>query len=157
MDKKIKGFTLIEVLVTSIISVIVMTGIVMFFTILFRLNNDAIAEMSVQDTSNLIYSELASKMRMARNIDVISSDQKSIRINNKDGTNIEYQFTDTGIKKNGNYIVLPSVGTVKIEGVFDNVQDTGYKMIKFKFTISQTYRGISRVSKMQSYLTCRNV
>jgi len=157
MDRKIKGFTLVEVLVTSIISVIVIAGIVMFFTILIRLSNDAIAELSVQDTSNLIYSELASKMRMAKNIDVISSDQKSIRINNKDGTSVEYQFTGTGIKKNGNYMVLPSVGTIKIEGEFDNVQDTGYKMIKFNFKISQVYRGLTRLSQMRSYLTCRNI
>lgn len=76
-----KGVTLIEVLVTSLILAIVGTGLASYLIISTRLNNIAVSSAMATNISNLTLSTITSSVRNGSSVTVSSTDSTTFTVN----------------------------------------------------------------------------
>lgn len=94
-----KAITLIEVVVTSLILSMVLTGIVSFIVFSTRIYNENVVEVSAQNYVNRIFDQIQNDVRDGAKLEFVSN--KHLKIRDIDGTVIlcEYKFENGVLKR----------------------------------------------------------
>jgi len=162
-----KGFTLVEVLVTSIILGFVLTGVGMFLIMTARISEQANVDVRSQNNLNLVFNNIANEVLVAKTVNASKSNKDSLYITKTDDSKIIYLFdrTNKKIRKkigSGAFKDLTLVTTNGQTNVLncDFVNDSGFPnevVIIENLSSLVTVNGKSKKTEVTSVaLSCRN-
>jgi len=141
--KRSKGFTLIEVLVTSIIVGFVLTGVAMALIVAYRISDQVLSKTDTQNVLTAIISNLDSKVKNSSSLSVTGG---VLKLTDLSGTVSYYRISGNKIEQSSdgtNYTkLIPSYPNVGISGSFTN---TGTTLTTLSVTIS-VVRGVGTIA-----------
>ena len=87
-----KGFSLLEVLVTSLILGFVLTGVTMFLIVTTEISQDAALDIAAQNNFNLIYNEIVREVRSAKSARASSVNKDTLYVTKQDSSLITFYY-----------------------------------------------------------------
>ena len=151
-----KGFTLIEVLVTSMIAAIALSGGGMYLIISAEILSRGMDESKVQTNLRLIINRIADDVRGATEL---SNTDNSLVITNKDLSNITYTADSGKLLRNGNKIVIIGADSSNISVYFDSYRTGKYFSLDYNLSLS-VYNKKGKAFSSESLfasINCRNL
>jgi len=155
-----KGFTLIEVLVTSIILGFVLTGTAMVMQLNTRLSNEGIAEAFLQSNLQNVTQRLSSDVRKGCTLS-LSNNNNTFTIKDNAGSSVIWVYNPRNKKITRNNTEILAIGVDKAEYICNfNLDVTGQTAtIELKLDVT---KGVSFKASTGDVLilyrySCRNV
>lgn len=133
---KKKGFTLLEVLVTAVISAITVGGVVVFLVTSTKLNDEINNELKAQNFFALAAEQISLDVKRSRVVDWVPSNSSLITLRNEKGNFIvAYRFLDSKLERqveeNGEWKdMFPYYPNKTVTGDFSN-PDNNTELISF--------------------------
>lgn len=159
ISKQVKGLTLLEVLVTSIILGFVLSGTAIFLRTNSRLNNEGLADAFLQTNLNNFLTTLKTDIRNGNNL-TFSTDKKTLTIKTKSGGTTVWKHDDSSktLSRNGKEYELIGADKAEIDCDFEglSVQSVNIKL-KMKIYKGKDFFSTTGDNFIDYRFSCRNV
>jgi len=154
---KHKAFTLVEVLVTSIIGVIVAMGVVFVLSITYRVTNTAVAINSNNSTLNALHNTFNYTIRAAKSLNWVSATE--LNVTASDNTVKTIKFEGGKVKVDGTDVNIINMANVsnQVIGLTFAKGNPATKAVVVDLSITTSYNQNQTIaSEFSSVFYCRN-
>lgn len=158
MKINLKGFTLMETMVTALIGSIVLTGIVSVIMISVSESDSAVSKVSSSTYSDGIHSILTETIRPAMKLKVVSSSRLEVTGDDGSLTVFEYFPEEKILKRNGKTVYIPQFAKTenKIELLTFTSGTPAEKSVRIKMEIASRTQEHDSKHGFDSQFYCRN-
>lgn len=153
---KNRGVTLIEVLITAIISSFILIGSSIYITQTYAMNDKIVLENNAFQALNYVYSNLEKDIKNSCNIFVADQTgyQELIILGKDNSITAEYRLYDNGKFTDENGIELVKFTDADFSGTFTPVSST---LLKYNLKVTINYQNKTyETDSLNYYIKCRN-